>query len=154
MNDAAETLDAGPVLNTDTLLGDLRDAMLARLKAMPKPWTTMSENEQREMIGGVERAAAHLISQAVELIAANGQPVIRATVDSCHIKDGLKVTLKASLHDAQRHKMTDAVGKSVLIVVADTQPFEGETAPAKPDPQAPPLPLGDGDNVAGFKPRG
>jgi hypothetical protein len=153
MNDAAEQAAPAPVLNTDTLFGDLRDAILMRLKAMPKPWTVMSETEQYNMIAGVERATEHLISAAVHLIAANGHPVIRAKLDSLSCKDGIKAAVALSRHDAQRHQLMDAVGKPVLLVVADPDAFMGAKAEAKPDPQQPPLPMGEGDNVAPLKPR-
>lgn len=126
--------------NTDTLYGDLRDAILDRLRAMPKPWTVMSETEQTEMIEGVERAARHLVYSAVNLIAANGRPVIRAQVEQCTAKDGIKAVLRVSQFDELRHELFDAVGKSALIVVADAEPYLGEKEPAKPDPDQPTLP--------------
>lgn len=138
---------------TDTLYGDLRDAVLARLKAMPKPWTVMSEQEQWDMITGVERACEHLIRTAVDLIAANGHAVIRGTLEQAVVKDGIKAVLKLSQHDAQRHELTDAVGGAVLLVVANYNAFMGARGPAKPDPDQPVLPMGDGGNVAPLKPR-
>ena len=131
-------------LVSDTLMGDLRDAILDRLRAMPKPWTVMSEAEQRDMISGVHRVASHLVDQAVTLIAANGQRTIRAMVYQCVIKDEMKIVLKANRHDAQRLEMIDAVGSVALIAFADREPFMGERGPAKPDPDQPPLVLDDG----------
>lgn len=149
---AAAKIETPPVLNTDTLFGDLRDAILDRLKAMPKPWTVMSETEQRDMIYGVESATTHLIHAAVNLVAANGHPTIKATFESATVKDGLKAVLQLSRHDPMRHELIDTVGKAVVIVVADAEQFMGQKAPAKPDPREPPLPLGD-DNVRPFQPK-
>jgi hypothetical protein len=139
--------------STDTLYGDLRDAILDRLRAMPKPYTVMSEQEQREMIEGVERVSAHLVNEAVKLIAANGKPTITATVEQCTAKDGIKVVLKASRHDPLRYELLDAVGKSALIVVADCEPYMGEKAPAKPDPDQTALVDPDTGEIMPFKGR-
>ena len=135
-------------LNTDTLFGDLRDAILARLRAMPKPWTVMSENEQTDMIEGVERVSRHLVFQAVKLIAANGHATIHATLVQCAMKDGIKVVLEVSKHDQMRHELMDAVvaGASAHIVLADADAFLGEREPAKADPDQPIIP-GVTDNV-------
>lgn len=147
--------DETDALDTSTLYGDLRDAILDRLRAMPKPYTVMSEAEQREMIEGVERASAHLVDQAVKLIAANGKPTITATVEQCTAKDGIKVVLTASRHDPLRYELLDAVGKSALIVVADAVPYMGERELAKPDPDQPELPVGgnNGGDVRPFRSR-
>jgi hypothetical protein len=141
----ARTDDEPALPSTDTLYGDLRDAILDRLRAMPKPYTVMSEKEQGEMIEGVERVASHLVHQAVKLIAANGKPTIPATVEQCTAKDGIKVVLKVSLHDPLRYELLDAVGKPALLVVADASPYMGEDGPVKPDPDQPPLPEVDGE---------
>lgn len=152
MSEAAMKIEE-PTLDTETLFGDLRDAILDRLKAMPKPWTVMSENEQRDLIIGVEMATRHLINSAVTLIAANGHPTIKATLASATVKDGIKAVLQMSMHDPMRHELMDAVGKPVVVVVAEVAQFLGEKSPAKPDPQEPALPLNSGDNVKPLKPK-
>lgn len=140
------------LVDSSTLMGDLRDALLDRLKGMPKPWTVMSEAEQRDMIFGCERVATHLVTQAVRLIAANGHPSIQAELDSCTVKDGIKAVLNLSKHDPMRHELTDAVGKTVMVVVADIEPFMGQSKEAKPDPDQTTLPgTGGEENVKPFK---
>lgn len=133
------------LVSTDTLRGDLRDAVLDRLRAMPKPWTVMSEQEQREMIEGVERVSRHLVTQAVQLIASNGHPHMQAVLERMVAKDGLQITLKASRHDPLRHDVFDALGGPAMIVLASSEQYLGERGPAKPDPDQPPLPEIDGD---------
>lgn len=128
---------------TDTLVGDLRDALLGRLKAMPKPWTTMSEGEQQSLIDGCTNAARTLVALAAQIIAANGQPHIVATLEQVLIKDGAKLVLKASRHTPEIHDFIDAAGATVVLALADTQSFGGERSPAKPDPDEPELPVED-----------
>ena len=69
----AEKIQPQPVLNTDTLFGDLRDAILDRLKAMPKPWTVMSEQEQRDEQQVEGQSGAHVSPRLlVPSVAAAG----------------------------------------------------------------------------------
>jgi hypothetical protein len=144
-----------PDLNTETLMGDLRGAILDRLRAMPKPWTVMNEREQADMIEGVDRVSRHLVAQAVRLIAANGHATIPATLVQCAMKDGIKVVLEVSKFDQQRHQLMDAVvaGAAAHIVLADAEPFMGEREPVKPDPDQPAMPGMEGDNVKPIRSR-
>lgn len=151
-SDAAGPSDRPPnqlaALDPATLFGDLRDAILARLRAMPKPWTVMSEADQRDMIDGVERVARELVTAAVRLVAANGRPSVPALLESCTVKRGVKATLSmVAVDDPTRHMLFDHVGQTVLVVAADPQSFLGEKDKAKPDPDTPPLPLGGGGPV-------
>lgn len=119
---------------TETLMGDLRDAILDRLKAMPKPWTTLSEADQREMIQGIEMVARTLVRSAVRLVAANGRPTLEGVLSQCTVKDGIKATVILSRHDPLRESLLNAVNEQILIVVADAEAYMGEKAPANPDP--------------------
>lgn len=158
MTKAAEELSAveqraNLVLASDTLMGDIRDAILDRLKAMPKPWTVMSENEQRDLIYGVENAAQNLIRQAALLMAANGYPTINGQVESSTIKDDIKTVVRVSKTHGDRLALLDAAGHPCIIVIADIAQFLGERAPAEPDKDEPVLELGaeytsqDGDGM-------
>lgn len=130
------------VMSSDTLKGDIRDVILDRLKAMPKPWTVMSENEQRDLIYGVESAAENLIRQAALLIAANGYPTIAGQVEQSTLKDDIKTVVRVSRSHPDRQALLDAAGHSCLIVIADVAQFMGERAPAEPDKDQADLPLG------------
>lgn len=140
------------VMSSDTLMGDIRDAILDRLKAMPKPWTVMSENEQRDMIYGVESAAENLIRKASLLIAANGYPTIQGQVESSTIKDDIKTVVRVSKSHQDRLSLLDASGHSCLIVIADVAQFMGERAPATPDPEEPELDIPVADNGEATEP--
>jgi len=49
-------------------------------------------------------------------------------------KDSIKAICEFSKIDALRHELFDAQGSAVLLVVADSEPFTGEKAPAEPMP--------------------
>lgn len=131
------------LIDSSTLMGDLRTAILDRLRAMPKPYTVMSEVEQQDMIDGVENVARDLVTRACTLIASNGRTAISATLEQCTVKDGIKAVLKLPRSDAHRDQLIDSVGGVVLIVVADSSRYMGQKAPDKPTPQEPALPLTD-----------
>lgn len=141
------------LIDSSTLLGDVRDALLDRLRAMPKPWTVMSQDEQKDLIEGCTRVASHLVTEATRIIAANGFPVIQGRLVKVQVKDGMQVQVDVSRHDPQRLTVIDSVDRPVLLVVAEPDMFMGEKAPAKPDAK-PPVNQPDGDgNVAPFKGR-
>ncbi len=120
-----------PAIESSTLTGDLRDLILdtLRYEQDKRPWHERSEKDQHATIDRVERAVHEWVQRAVELVAAEGRAVIKATVAQVVIKDGIKAVLTLSQFDALRHALVDAQGKAVLLVVADAAVFEGERAP-------------------------
>lgn len=114
-----------------TLTGDLRDFILDRLRheQSKQPWHKRSEADQRDTVHQVEAAVRHAVSQAVEIIAGHGRRAIRAHVESVTIKEGYKAVLTMSRADENRHKLADATGYAVLVVIADPEEFTGERAP-------------------------
>lgn len=123
------------LFDADTLMGDVRDALLDRIKGMDHPYKLLKEDQQLELIDGCERIARNLVTEAVRIIAANGRTVIPALLEQCTIKDGVKAVLTMSQHDPHRHELTDAVGKPVLVVVADASQYMGEGDKPKPEPE-------------------
>jgi hypothetical protein len=118
----------------DTLVGDLRDALLGRLRTMKKPWEQLSEDEQRGVVEQFTTAAKHLTTRAVRLIAANGRQVILAQVEKVEIKDGLKTVLKCAKQEETMLALGNAQGHTVLIIAADAAEYEGEREPVEIDP--------------------
>jgi len=136
-------------LDVNTLAGDLRDWLLGRLRHMPRTWRELPEHEQRDITEAAEAHARELIRRVVELVASEGQPVIRATLGDVAVKSKgiIEAKLGVSRFDEHRHQLADAAGMPVMITVADAQRFFGERAPAAVDPDAPTLPLDNGEDV-------
>lgn len=128
-------------LAAETLTGDVRDFILDRLhhELDKRPWTERSENEQRRTVSDVEVCARHLVRRAVEVISAKGNRVIKATIESVTVKEGIKAVLTMSKFDEHRHNLIDATGSAILIVVADPEEFTGERAPVTIKPDQPEL---------------
>ena len=120
-------------LAAKTLTGDLRDFLLDRLKFdhNPQPWSERSESAQRDVIAQTEAAVQRAVTIAVNLIAAGGRRVIRATLQQITIKDEIKAVLVLARTDEQRYSLIDATGMAVFLTVADPDEFTGERAPVE-----------------------
>lgn len=123
----------GVLTESETLAGDLRDAILDRIKNQDKPWQAMGFDEQAALIDGVEQMAGNLVRNVVRMVALQGRVALTGTLDQVVVKDGLKGVIKMSSEDAGRFDLIDAVGRLVLVVVADPSGFMGQKAEAVPD---------------------
>lgn len=112
-------------LRADTLFGDVRDALLDRLRNMKRPWHKMNEDEQRELVAGVESGVRHLIQAVVNIVGSEGRKTMAGTLKSVTVKDGFKATIVFSKTDPERHALIDAEGMPVLLVVAGSEQFMG-----------------------------
>lgn len=137
----ADEIDTNHVLDEaalkiarETLTGDIRDLILTDLKdhKSPLPWNLRGEEAQREVIERVTNFADGLVSRIVRIVAAGGRNVVQATLAKMTVKDGIKAELELSQFDQQRHRLMDAVGASVMVVVADTEVYQGEREPVTP----------------------
>ena len=124
---------------SDTMVGDLRDAALGWIKTFDKPWQKMPQSEQQTVIESVTRQARALVIKAVEILISDARTTISGHVESVTIKDGLKVVLTCAANELNLISLGMRQGQSVYVVVADTSAYDGEKAPAKPDPDQPEL---------------
>lgn len=136
-NDDAEV--ENPVINlaSDTLRGDVRDSLLAWLKASPKPWSQMSEAEQRTQADAADRYADTLVREACKLIAANERPCIVATLVEYKEKDGVEAKLKLPSRGEVVASLHEACGREVLVVTSGAEEFLGQAADAAIDKDQP-----------------
>lgn len=146
-DDAATDQDGTDLLvemASDTLRGDVRDAMLSWFKATPKPWGQMSEREQRDFADTVDRAARSLVKQACQIIAANERPVIVANLVEYKEKEGVEAKLKLASTGANVAALHEACGREVLIVTSGYDEVSGEAGEAEIDADQPGIPgIGD-----------
>lgn len=154
MSEAAEAIIDDDGFDLETLRGDLRDALLGRLRTMPKPWTVMSETEQQELIDGCVQMADNLVRKTVDMIASDGRKSITGTLEQYTEKDEIKAVLKFPSHAEHADVLHEMVGGRVLLVGSDPSAYLGEKAEARPDPEQPEIfEEGDAENVAQFKGR-
>lgn len=123
-------------LATETLMGDLRDFVLDRLKHEhnPLPWQMQGEEAQRETISRVESAMRTWVYRAVTLIAAQGQKAARGSLIKFVVKDGIQMQVNLAASDSLRHQLADHVGNSVLVIIADAEQHQGARADVKVTP--------------------
>jgi hypothetical protein len=143
-------------LASETMLGDLMKMAVDELKAAPDHWHKMSEATQAESIERIEKQCRAAIKTCVHLIASHGFTRLGAKIDSITMKDGIKATLKISVHEAARHSLYDSVGSFCTIVLADVEQFGGGSEVVKADKDQPELPLlepNDETNVDAPRPR-
>jgi len=122
------------VIDALTVTGDVRDAILDRIRNLKKPYEQCSEEEQGDIIYGATAIATNLVREVVKIVAAAGRKCIVGDLEQVTIKDGYKAVITLSKSSEYRHELADSQGKAVLVVVADMEEFVGEKAPAKPTP--------------------
>ena len=124
MEAAAERAD----LIAATLVGDLRDSMMEVFKHRPKPWSQMLAGEQKDVATALEYAAKKIVNKAVLALAAEDRPSIKAVFKGYADKVGeLTGTVKfLEVQDADVLALHRASGKTILLVVADSQAFSGQ----------------------------
>lgn len=120
-----------PAIDTATLLGDVRDALLGWFRQAPDAWSKLDADQQREMIDRCTVLAEHVVVEAVRLTTAKGFPTISGRLVKCLIKDGMQLQIDVSRHDPQRLVLIDNLGRPVVLVIAELDMFAGEKGPPK-----------------------
>ena len=139
-----------------TLQGDVRDCIVEVIKTRPKPWSQLSENEQRVVIQAAEYTAKKIVENAVDAIMSAGKDdPVKAILESYTEKDGIKVTLKVktmseddSLQAVQA--LHTARGKMVLLTKASPADYAGQRGDHPIDPDQPGLEFEGGDDLGGY----
>ena len=120
----------------ETIAGDIRDAFIAMVKRLPKPWAKMSEGEQRAAISQATTDAHNITAKAVEHIAAEDRPHIVCRVEKVTLDDkGEKLAIAGI--PAQDDAAIDATrlqGRRVVLTLASPHAHMDERAPLRPEP--------------------
>lgn len=127
-----------PEMAATTVAGDLLAALIDELRLIERPWQSLPEVDQQDVIERLRARVKTNVEEAVRTIAADARPVIAAEVESVTVKDGIKAVLKLSKGDPNRHHLVDAQGDVVLIVVAGAAQYTGglDAVQAEPDQRA------------------
>ncbi|ABN75776.1 hypothetical protein [Cereibacter sphaeroides] len=127
----------------ESLRGDLRDAMLMRIRDLRKPWAQMAEADQSDVINGVDLAAKDIIRKTVALFTGYEWPHAAVTLGEVKIKGekGLEAKITCPNIALYREVLGDAVGEQVMILMVDSETFMDERGPACAMPDQGDLPL-------------
>jgi hypothetical protein len=147
--DDGRDYEIGIQIARETATGDVRDLLLREIKHAKLgavPWAKMSEEQQRSTIDRCQQFADAMVSRVARIVAADGRMAIDGYVDATNIKDTKDgPVLRVAIHSARTERnmgaLGMAVGGTVAILVQDIQPYRGERAPARPDPDQPNLDL-------------
>lgn len=146
MADGADNLDMAE-LKADTLMVDIRDAMLGRIRELRTPWSLCPEDKQREIANSMELAAKNLVRQAVRLLNDHEFPYAVVALGEVKIKGEKGIEAKISCQNIEHNRtvLGEHVGQMCTVYMVDSETFMGEREPAI-SPDQPDLPMAaDGD---------
>lgn len=123
-----------PQLATETLRGDIRDAVLAEFKHVDKPWQKMTEDEQQRLINRATDIGDRLVRDAVDLIAARDLPSLPIEVGKITVEGSeCKGTFECYADDENLLRIRHLQGSRAMFVLASPSAYQGEQAPAVPE---------------------
>lgn len=119
-----------------SMKGDVRDFLLHRLQNdhSALPWNMRGEQSQREVIEAADKAAEDLIRRCATMIMSHGKVIVEATLKQAKLKDVIACELHIDKTHGQRHLLLDSVGDKVMIILADTEEFQGDRGKPKASP--------------------
>lgn len=130
-------------LDLSKMYGTVRDAMLDRVKASPRPWHQLTAREQRELSEGIGLVASKLIRGVVEKL--QDYSYARVVVQVGDVKISAKGTVEAKIVcnavPENLAVMADAVGAWATLLMVNSDAFMGEARPVRIDEDQPGLPL-------------
>lgn len=141
MADGADNLDMAE-LKADTLMVDIRDAMLGRIRELRTPWSLLPEDKQREIANSMELAAKNLVRQAVRLLNDHEFPYAVVALGEVKIKGEKGIEAKISCQNIEHNRtvLGEHVGQMCTVYMVDSETFMGEREPAI-SPDQPDLPM-------------
>jgi hypothetical protein len=135
MNQATKKKEADD-LRLETLSGDLRDILLMNIRDMKRPWSLLTEDEQRDLAGRLELGANDLIRRIVRMVTDFDFPQAVVALGEVKIKGEKGIEAKISCANIEHNRSTlgEAVGDMVLLLCVSSDQFMNERAPAAIDP--------------------
>lgn len=130
-------------LDSRDLVFDVRDFLVEQIKARPKPWSSTSAGEQRDVFAACENTATELVRKIVEAVRSKGVDPVRVLLNKVNAgADGeIVVTGKVKFLDAeqdQRDKailgLHHAIGKFVMLTRATVEDYAGDGRDPDVDP--------------------
>jgi hypothetical protein len=129
---------------TGSLRGDIRDTMLDVIKSRPKPWSQMSELEQRDLVRALDAVTTGIVKKAVFVMAEQDDLSVHATLKGYSADGGtfkLKLVASGDMDTAKQLYSLD--GHEVVLISADSKRFQGARKEPQIDPDQPGLKFSD-----------
>lgn len=138
-------IDDDPDFNPElgTLMGDMRDVMLQRIRTLQKPWQQMTEQEQTDCANGIELGARDMIRKTVRLLNKHDWPHSVVSLGQVTITGdkGIKAQIECANIQHNRDVLGGHVGQQVMVMMVDSETFMAARAPVKIDKDQPEMPL-------------
>jgi ribosomal protein S25 len=126
-----QLIESGQI-NIGTIGGDLRDIMLDIFRNRHKPWGALSKDEQHDVATAIDFAVKVVLRRVVAMIAADARPSISAQLVSHTNKGEGEIEGKIKMvgaDDSAILALAHATGKTIMIVMADADPYLGQRRP-------------------------
>lgn len=135
-NFAEGILDAA---SSETLSGDIRDALLTQVRSIKVPWAMLTEDEQQNAIDAISKTAESAVRSTARIIAQRGFETVIVTTGKWTVKEGVKLECEASATLENINSLAQHGSSAAVLVLVDPKEYLGERAPAKPDKDQPDL---------------
>lgn len=104
----------------DTLPGAIVRFVVDEMQKMDmaaSAWSALNDDVREQRLDAMAVRADELAQKLCDDIAAEGFQTLRGTLEQVTFKDGIKLTIKASRHEVDRHAIADAAGQAILLVL-------------------------------------
>jgi len=98
---------------------DLLRSMVDVIRTAQKPWHSLTEKEQEQLISRLRDETDDMVRKAINTLLTGEFAAVPAKLHQMTVRDGIKVVLEIDGAAMHRHEMVDAEGKRVLLVIAD-----------------------------------
>ena len=124
------------VFSSETLRGDIRDVLLTHIRLMEAPWSKLSEQQQRDKIEAIDKAARTVVRGAVNLVAQQGFPSldVRISNKGKYGDGGIEMACSAAFNSVNVTKIAEYGNGSAILVFAEPGEYFGERRAARPEP--------------------
>jgi hypothetical protein len=121
-------------LQATTLRGDIRDVVLRLVRELPDHWKKMAGGAQEDVIERIERLAATIVDQTVDIVTSRGadSQVVRLGKISAD-KGMIECKFTVPYSNEALIALGTRQGQEVVLIARDTEQFKGEREKAESD---------------------
>lgn len=122
-----DEIDMGE-LRAETLMVDIRDAMLGQIRDLRTPWPLMPEDRQREVAAAMELAAKNLVRRTVRLLSNFSFPYAVISLGEVKIKGEKGIEAKITCQNIEHNRtvLGEHVGQFATLYMVDSEAFMAE----------------------------
>lgn len=107
----------------DSIGRQLLEALVEQLKVAPETWAKMTQIQQDQTIDRLRERVLNVVENALSMLFSGHYPSCTAQLVSLTVKDEIRASLTVAKSMQNLHELADAVGRSVLVVVASPEDF-------------------------------